>query len=535
MTSSSSHIITEHEFNQTYINKASFSDRDYNRPIVYLILWDRHAYVWESSNVFRRMKDHLKNKERVNLLKKMLFIYDIEYNKSATLDIESQLIQYMAWEGSLILQNRNDGLRNHHYYDREKYLAKFEVLRRELQAMNIVNKNLNEIRNSDLFKYSPYKSLNEDQYEVVSDIYEQIVSGRIWTFVINWEPWTWKSIVASYMIKFLKSKKETKDLNIALVVPMAWLRDTFKKVFSNIEWLKPSMVIGPNELAKNYSENNKIPYDIVIVDETHRLQKRKSITNYKAFDDVNKKLGLPVDATQLDRVLGLSHTQILLYDKNQSVRPADVNSNDFARIWNVQHYELKSQMRVQWWNEYLTFINNLFEWWEANFDDIKNYDFRLFEDFRTFRNAIFEKDKQFWLSRIVAWYAWPRKSKGNPNEYDIEIEWIKMFRNSTNINWVNSANALQEIWCIHTIQWYDLNYVGVIFWEELSYDKTTGEFVIRKNKYHDTKGKLWVDDEYELKRYIINIYKTLLTRGILWTYVYVVDKDLREYLQSRIT
>jgi len=107
------------------------------------------------------------------------------------------------------------------------------------------------------------------------------------------------------------------------------------------------MVIGPNELAKNYSENNKIPYDIVIVDETHRLQKRKSITNYKAFDDVNKKLGLPVDATQLDRVLGLSHTQILLYDKNQSVRPADVNSNDFARIWNVQHYELKSQMRVQ--------------------------------------------------------------------------------------------------------------------------------------------------------------------------------------------
>ncbi|HCY20733.1 TPA: hypothetical protein DIC40_02565 [Patescibacteria group bacterium] len=104
----------------------------------------------------------------------MFVLYDIEYNKSATLDIESQLIQYISAENSFKLQNKNDGLKDHHYYDREKYIAKFEEIWKELIKEKIVKKDLNEIKNSDLFKYSPYKALNTDQYEIVSDIYEQI-------------------------------------------------------------------------------------------------------------------------------------------------------------------------------------------------------------------------------------------------------------------------------------------------------------------------------------------------------------------------
>jgi DUF2075 family protein len=109
-----------------------------------------------------------------------------------------------------------------------------------------------------------------------------------------------------------------------------------------------------------------------------------------------------------------------------------------------------------------------------------------------------------------------------------------MFWNATNKDRVNSKNALHEIWCIHTVQWYDLNYVWVILWGELSYDKKTWEFIIDKSKYHDKNWKNWVTDMFELKRYIINIYKTLMTRWIKWTYVYVVDNDLREYLRSKI-
>jgi len=191
-------------------------------------------------------------------------------------------------------------------------------------------------------------------------------------------------------------------------------------------------------------------------------------------------------------------------------------------------------MRVKWGNEYIEFVNALFDGWNTDFEKIQNYDFKMYDDFSEFRSDIFTKNEEVWLSRIVAWYARPRISKKkSPNVHDIEIEWVKMFRNSTNKDRVNSKDALHEVGCIHTVQGYDLNYVWVILWKELSYNKDTWEFVINKEEYYDINWKRWIDDEYELKRYIINIYKTLMTRGILWTYLYVVDKDLREYLMGK--
>lgn len=524
-------IISEHPFNTDYVTY-SFRDWDSNRPIVYILKWNKKIYIWETSNAFKRISTHLKNNEKRNNLDSMIVLYDLEYNKSATLDIESKLIQYIAAENYWLLQNKNDGLRDHNYFDREKYLAKFEIIWKELIKRGVVYKELNDIKNSDLFKYSPYKALNFDQYEIVSSIFEEIKSWVNWTYIIKWEPGTWKSVVASYLIKYLKDKKETKHLKIGLVVPMAWLRNTFRKVFKNIDWLKPSMVIWPNDLAKYYSEHNKVPYDIIIVDESHRLQKRRNITNYKSYDDVNKKLWLSLESTQLDWVLSLSKTQILLYDNNQSIKPADVNEYDFQKLSIAKKYELKSQMRVKGWNDYLSFVSDLFDWKKVNNSKIQNYDYKIYDDFRDFRNAITQKDKEYWLSRIVAWYARPWKSKKNPNEHDIEIDWIKMFWNSTNLDRVNSDNALNEIGCIHTVQWYDLNYVWVIIWDELSFDETTWEFVIKSGNYYDKNWKNWIKDYDELKRYIINIYKTLFTRGIEGTYVYIVDENLREYMKQ---
>jgi len=47
-------------------------------------------------------------------------------------------------------------------------------------------------------------------------------------------------------------------------------------------------------------------------------------------------------------------------------------------------------------------------------------------------------------------------------------------------------------------------------------------------------GHRGVEDPEEVKRYVINIYKTLLTRGILGTYVYVVDEKLRDQFKKAI-
>lgn len=113
------------------------------------------------------------------------------------------------------------------------------------------------------------------------------------------------------------------------------------------------MVIGPNDVVKE-------KYDLLIVDESHRLQRRKSIMGYGAYDKVNRGLGLSNEGTQLDWIMRSSKHQIFFYDKNQSIKPADVRSEDFERI-NSKKYEINSQMRVEAGEEYIKFIEDIFD------------------------------------------------------------------------------------------------------------------------------------------------------------------------------
>jgi hypothetical protein len=499
-----------------------------NWPVVYLIEDGREIYIGETINAFGRSNQHYENPQRQKL-ERIHIVTDEEYNKSAALDIESSLIQYMSAEGTFKLQNSNHGLLNHNYYDRQKYQAKFEIIWQQLKEMFLVKKDLVQIKNSDLFKYSPYKALTSDQLEIVGKLLTEIKLNLKKTFIVKGGPGTGKTILATYLIKSLKELKETKNLEVALVVPMTSLRRTIKKVFRNIKGLSSSMVIGPNEVVDK-------KYDILIVDEAHRLRQRKNITNYRSFDKTNKKLDLDNSGTELDWILKSSHYQILFYDSNQSVRPSDVNSDKFLQL-GATEFELKTQLRIGGGEEsekYIKFIQDLFDLRGTTKEKFYKYDFKIYEDIHEMVADIKQKNIEIELGRIVSGYAWPWISKNNPNNPDIEIDGLKLFWNSVNHNWVNSSNAINEVGCIHTVQGYDLNYAGVIIGPELSYDKKDDKFVIYPEKYMDINGRRGVDDPKELEKYIVNIYKTLLTRGIEGTYVFIVDKELREYFKSRI-
>ena len=107
--------------------------------------------------------------------------------------------------------------------------------------------------------------------------------------------------------------------------------------------------------------------------------------------------------------------------------------------------------------------------------------------------------------------------------------------NTTQNDWVHSPNALNEVGCIHTVQGYDLNYAGVIIGPDMKYNQETKDIAIIKENYEDKNGKRTLRNDDELKFYIKNIYKVLLTRGMRVTYIYVVDQSLRRYLSNCFT
>ena len=523
-------------------------------PVVYIIKDDTigEAYIGESTNAINRMKNHLANEDRKKLADLLIISCD-KFNKSAVLDIESNLIQYMSSDGRYKLQNGNTGLINHNYYQREQYQGLFDNLWEHLLVEKYAKNPLSRIDNSDLFKYSPYKSLTNDQHDSVLEILGLLTKKEENTIFVEGGAGTGKTILAIYMMKLLKTdimdhhldaedetysselrmisqlKEKFPNPRVALVVPMTSLRKTLKKVFSNVKGLKSSMVIGPSEVSKN-------EYDVLIVDEAHRLRKRKNITNFKSFDDANKLLGFDIhEGTELDWILKQSKNQIFFYDEGQSIKPSDIDQAKFIKQkWSASLLKLVSQHRVKGGMDYINYIDKLLhcrlEKGDKKFES-EHYEFVLYDSLTDLYADLKKKEDEFGLCRLLSGYSWEWKS-AKADVPDITIEGLNLKWNTTNEDWINSPNAFNEVGCIHTTQGYDLNYTGIIFGKEITYNPETKQIEINASQYFDKKGKQGIENPATLKAYILNIYKTMMLRGIRGTYVYVCDEGLREYFKE---
>jgi uncharacterized protein len=548
-------------------NKNSFAKIEENPwvknqwPLVYFIQneKERIAYVGESTNASSRIKNHLANPKKSQVFNKISIIGSDKFNKSATLDIESSLIQYISAEGSYSLQNGNYGLVNHNYYQQDLYKDLFKEIWNKLIEKKIVTKSLTEIENSEIFKYSPFKSLNEDQYKSVLEILDGLTAKNSNRIFISGSAGTGKTILATYLIKLLHSDisdsgfeefndEELREINyikqfqkkfpkakIGLVIAMTSLRESLESVFKKIPGLKSSMVINPSDTFKL-----KEKYDLLIVDEAHRLRQYKNIGWLGAFRKNNQKLGLDDSGTELDWIMANSKSQIFFYDSAQTIKPSDIDEKKFSNLLNDKNtlnLKLNSQMRVQGGGNYIKFIDDL-----LNIKKVSNrkyssnkYEVILFDSLKDLYNELRKKEEQYGLCRLIAGYSWPWASKENKTAFDIEIEEFKFQWNQTDRDWINSPNAFNEVGCIHTTQGYDLNYSGVIFGKEIDFDKKTNNLVVNPNFYFDANGKNGINDPERLKSYIVNIYKTIMYRGIKGTFIYACNDGLRQYLKGYIT
>ena len=532
-----------------------------NWPVVY-ILNDNgisQAYVGETIDTNSRIFTHLQTPSKRHLQEAHL-ISSKKFNKSATLDIESNLIKFLHADGKYKLLNGNLGLVNHSYYQRDEfYWDLFKNIWNGLISEGIAQHSLEYISNSDLFKYSPYKTLSSDQRKNLLLIIDALLSKNKKSVLIEGGAGTGKTILAIFLFKlmltsdedfnyrefgedekeFIEKVKQLKlkfpNPKMGLVIAMGSFRKTIKKVFRNINGLSSDFVIGPSDLEYD-------TYDILFVDESHRLRKRVNLGPYfQIYDRVCNALALDkLNTSELAWTQLRSNKVLYFYDNKQSIKPSDVDANDFENIKNADNsinVKLNSQFRVKGGNGFVDFINQLldnsFNNKEFKYNDI-NYDLVLFENFSDFVNELRVKNEKYQLSRFIAGYAWPWISKKDPTKFDIEIENIKLKWNSTANDYINSDINAQEVGCIHTTQGYDLNYAGIIFGPEIIYNPLSNEIEVVKENYKDRNGTATIKDIEILKNYVINIYKTIMLRGILGCYIYVCDKNLRNYFQKHI-
>ena len=576
---------------QSRIEQWKSGEREYgtNWPVVYLIHNDdsKEAYIGETLNAGKRAAQHWQVEERKRL-KTIHIMTDDTFNKSVILDLESFLIKYISAEGEYKLQNGNTGLSDFDYYDRQGYEKEFEKIWDCLKEKGLVKSSIAAIENSDLYKYSPYKSLTDDQERALSKILGFLTfclnENLEETVVVEGGAGTGKTILAVFLLKLLydlkndtyEKKEETesdikvdelqtfmknKDLKIGFIVPQQSLRTTLKKVFSTMRGIPENLIMTPAEAAIAAKDT---PFDLLICDEAHRLRRRTALSQYKAFDKVNLKLNLPKETTELDWIILSSRMQILFYDSTQSVRPSDIPKDVFQDIVknqdNRHKLRLTSQLRCLGGDDYIQYIHEVLGYegflidknipvlgstvlkenstiWNEPHGSFKDYTLRFYDDIDEMMDEINRLNDRHKLCCTVAGYGWKWITKKEPKDTkkrDINIGRGYIW-NQTDTDWINSKRKSYEIGCIHTVQGYDLNYVGVIFGPEIYYDKKKKRIDVIKKNYWDRHGKSVGKDHEALRTYILNIYATLLTRGIRGAFVYVCDPDLREYLRPYFT
>ncbi|GAB3818170.1 hypothetical protein GCM10028820_19970 [Tessaracoccus terricola] len=549
--------------------------RHRNWPVVYTLNNTREVYVGESLNALGRMKQHLESPDKKSL-EAVRIVIDDTYNKSVCLDLESFLIRMFSGDGKLQVLNRNDGVTNADYYNRQDYQAKFKQIFDELRDQGLFAKRIPEIENSDLFKLSPFKALNRDQEAVIEDLldglFSDLTAANESTAVVEGGPGTGKTIVAIYFIKLLQDIARRTDQDnpeaesvfsdfflpghaellagarIGLVVPQQSLRKSIQKVFAKTPGLTKDMVVTPYDVAKSGAD-----YDVLVVDETHRLtqygaQAHGSLTaRFKQHSQELVRDGEDWrDLTQLDWIMRRSRHQVFLLDEGQGVRPIDVPELDLLRLreraGEDRSYRLRSQMRVSAGDDYVAHVREALSGiGPFTGRDFGDYDLRFYGDFSAMRRAILARNREEGLARLVAGYAWKWVSNKGAG-HDIEIDGVELCWNRTATDWINSATSAEEVGSIHTVQGYDLNYAGVIIGPDLFYDTAANSIRFDRDNYFDAKGKAQANNlrgvtygDDEILEMVKNVYAVLLTRGIRGTYVYVCDDALREHLRPFFT
>ena len=563
--------IKNYSFDQSTISNLATADHlEENWPVVYQIYNNQQIYIGETTNLKNRMNQHLANVEKSSLKHGSLkVVFDETFNKSAALDLESYLIQYFSGDGKFRVLNRNDGMCDRDYYGRENYRKTFEEIWNRLRELKIADKTISEINNSELFKFSPYKNLNFEQLNVVTEIVqnidEAITNNAKSLSIIDGDAGTGKTIVIMYLAKLLADlqsfdnknddiddesnfniffefeniNQKFKNKSIALVIPQPSLCGRIRKIFDKIDLGGANIkIFSPIQFGKSNDD-----FDITLVDEAHLLKVGVTGTLGKQVHEIDQKIFGNTDIhSELEWIMAKSKNVVMVFSDQQRIRPANISKSDILKYsdeYNMREYWLKTQMRSLGGKKYIDYIHDILsnDLRPTQKEIFKDFEAKIFTNIQDFVAAIQKRESEYGLSRMIAGFAWKWSSKEDKREYDIRIDGMEFRWNSTQNNWIGSKNAPEEVGSIYTVQGDDLNYVGIIIGNDLLY--RNGKLIFNREACADSgamkRSQRQVADneqvsEDDMLEQILRTYRILMNRAVKGVYIYACDEELKHYL-----
>ncbi|CAM4410819.1 DUF2075 domain-containing protein [Paenibacillus alkaliterrae] len=456
------------------------------------------------------------------------------YREKTPEPLKAEQYEKTIMEAPLFLQHETRKLQDFIY----KYVGKGKGLQLLYDIENgkiTPSKSLVDHINALFEGNSEFVLLDEQKiaYETIVSLAKKQDKKR--TIIIKGGPGTGKSVISMNALGGLLRN----SLNTKFVAPNSSFRNVMiemlTKQSSRSKMRTKSLFMG----SGSFVETEENQFDVLIVDEAHRL-KGKGSYMYKG-------------ANQVEDIVKSARTSVFFIDDHQRIRPDDIGTiAEIKRVADKQNceiheYTLHAQFRCAGAEGYLNWVDDLFGIQETgNFNgwDKDSFDFRVVDSPHRLYELIKDKQSKGHKARILAGYAWnwtaPNQGNSNGQIDDVILDehQFKMPWNGYAIreSWAIHPDGIDQVGCVHTTQGLEFDYIGIIVGDDLKYNAETGELFSNYNDYKDKTGKKGLKDNPDkLNALVKNIYKILMSRGMKGCYIFCRDQSLQNYVMERLS
>ena len=254
--------------------------------------------------------------------------------------------------------------------------------------------------------------LLDEQKTILETIVHRATRGLVdkkQVLIIKGGPGTGKSVIAINALSRLSALR----MNVRYVTPNAAPRTVFE---TKLQGVLPGVTIGSLFSGSGaYVGLKPDSYDVLIVDEAHRLKLRSQYA----------KGG----KNQIHEIIDSARTVVFFIDEAQKVTWQDIGEigaieERAAEIdADVDHLELVSQFRCGGSDDYLDWLDGALgiKLDRGSGFSRERFDFKVVRNPGQLREMIREKNEPGNKSRLVAGYCWDWKSKKDPTVADIVL------------------------------------------------------------------------------------------------------------------
>jgi len=359
--------------------------------------------------------------------------------------------------------------------------------------------------------------------------------GKKRVVIVQGGPGTGKSVLAINLLgRFLREER---------VAHYATGSRAFTRTLHKIVGARSKPVL---KYFNNYKMASPGQIDVLICDEAHRIRE----TSNDRYTPKAKKSTEP----QIRELLNAAKVAVFFVDDRQGVRPKEIGSAAYIRSHaselncETAEFELEVQFRCAGSAGFVNWVNNTLgiqRTANALWTSAEAFDFQIFQSPSALEAAIRAKAAAGQSARLAAGYCWDW-SDPNPDGTlvdDVKIgNWAKPWNARPEAGrlakgippadlWATLPGGIEQVGCIYTAQGFEVDYIGVIWGKDLTYDLDAQAWKGNRQESRDRQVKQSRDGFLGLVK---NTYRVLLSRGMRGCYVCFLDRDTERFVRSRI-